>query len=172
MATIRTIRNSILNILNNEQQFEINDNAVREINENPNISDLAKLVINNNNNNHQIHTIIQLRFSDILPYVWARIVNHPNMSDLIAIFSTQMEEQDQQCFTGALSRLISCLSGFYDDVNIQISEKEQINNIIIALRRKYDENEIKSRFIEEMRMRGYTDEVINEHLAESFETTL
>ncbi len=33
-----------------------------------------------------------------------------------------------------MSRLINCLNGFDDLVTIQISDKEQIGNIIIAIR--------------------------------------
>ena len=44
------------------------------------------------------------------------------------------------CFTGRVTRLVNVLSGFYPDINIQISVNEQISNVVQELRRKYDLN--------------------------------
>ena len=37
------------------------------------------------------------------------------------------------CYTGRLSRLVNCLHGFYDDVKVNISDAEEISNIILAI---------------------------------------
>ena len=47
-----------------------------------------------------------------------------------------MNDSVCKCFTGRMSRLINCLNGFDDLVEIKISDKEQIGNIIVTIRNK------------------------------------
>ena len=42
----------------------------------------------------------------------------------------EMQESEYKCFTGRISRLVNCLSGYSDKVEIKISEYEEISNII------------------------------------------
>ena len=42
-----------------------------------------------------------------------------------------------KCFTGRMSRLINCLNGFDELVQINISENEQIGQIIILVREQF-----------------------------------
>jgi hypothetical protein len=41
-----------------------------------------------------------------------------------------------KCFTGRMSRLINCLNGFDNHIIINISDTEQIGNIIILIKNK------------------------------------
>jgi hypothetical protein len=41
-----------------------------------------------------------------------------------------------KCFTGRISRLVNCLNGFNDNIKINISDNEQIGNIIILIKNK------------------------------------
>ena len=43
-----------------------------------------------------------------------------------------------KCFTGRISRLINCLNGFDELVNIKIADNEQISQIIIAIRNELE----------------------------------
>ena len=45
----------------------------------------------------------------------------------------EMLDSECKCFTGRISRLVNCLSGYSDKVVIQISENEEINNIISVI---------------------------------------
>jgi len=47
-----------------------------------------------------------------------------------------MQESECKCFTGRISRLVNCLSGYSDKVKIQISEGEEIGNIISVIMEK------------------------------------
>ena len=70
------------------------------------------------------------------------------------------------CFTGRLTRLLNILSGFYEDITIQISDNEQISNIISTLKQQYYEGE---QFIEEFKKelinRKYSNKIIKEWLS-------
>lgn len=68
-----------------------------------------------------------------------------------------------KCFTGRLSRLVNCLSGYSDKVTIHISSVKEIGNVISVMKFKYSNIEelIKNVNIELIN-RGYTQEVIDE----------
>ncbi len=69
------------------------------------------------------------------------------------------------CFTGRLTRLLNVLVGFYDDIEIQISDSEQITNIITSLQNKIsDNNELKVAIKKELIERQYNETIINEWL--------
>ena len=77
----------------------------------------------------------------------------------------EMTDSICKCFTGRLSRLINCLSGFSDKVSIKISNNEEISNIIIRLKNKItDIDKLKQAIIDEMVERGYDMDTVNEWL--------
>jgi len=45
----------------------------------------------------------------------------------------------RKCFSGRLSRLVNCLNDFDDRVFIKISDKWEILNVIIRIRKTYDD---------------------------------
>ena len=49
-----------------------------------------------------------------------------------------MIESECMCFTGRFNRLISVLVGFYDDVEINISDSSRISGIIISIQKSID----------------------------------
>ena len=72
-----------------------------------------------------------------------------------------MNDSVCKCFTGRLSRLVNCLNGFDERVNIRIDDKSQIANIIIMIKSKYDDIEqIRIESEKELRERGYDEETI------------
>lgn len=80
-------------------------------------------------------------------------------------------------FTGRLTRLLNVLVGFYrrkapcmfpkgngDDIEIQISDSEQITNIILSLQKKYSGDQLRDEFKKELLERQYIETIINEWL--------
>ena len=75
-----------------------------------------------------------------------------------------------KCFTGRISRLVNCLNGFDVNIIINISDSEQIGNIIILIKNqligenKYDleshKNLVKINLLE----KGYELNIIEEWL--------
>ena len=84
---------------------------------------------------------------------------------ILQVMNTEMSDSICKCFTGRLSRLVNCLSGFSDKVNITISNNEEISNIIITLKNKITNiDELKHAITYEMNERGYTQDIIDEWL--------
>jgi len=46
-----------------------------------------------------------------------------------------------KCFTGRLSRLVNCLSGFSNKVTINISSAEKIGNVVSIMKSKFTDIE-------------------------------
>ncbi len=66
------------------------------------------------------------------------------------------------CFTGRMTRLLNVLGGFYDDIELQISDSEQITNIIMSLIKNIsDEKQLKDVIIKELTERQYSKAIIN-----------
>jgi hypothetical protein len=68
------------------------------------------------------------------------------------------------CLTGRLTRLLNTLTGFYDDIELQISDSEQITNIIMSLKNKYIDDELKYQVKKELVERQYSESIIEEWL--------
>jgi hypothetical protein len=76
-----------------------------------------------------------------------------------------MKDSMCKCFTGRLSRLVNCLNGFDERISIKINDKDQILNIIINIRNKYESVEKqKEEVIKELKERGFNEDVINEYI--------
>ena len=76
-----------------------------------------------------------------------------------------MSESICKCFTGRLSRLINTLNGFDERVCIQISNNDQIGNIIVMIIAKNkDKNITEQKAIckQELLSRGYELNIIDE----------
>jgi len=69
----------------------------------------------------------------------------------------ELDESKSRCYVGKLTRLVNCLSGLSDKVNIQISKNEEISNIVIQFK-----SQGKERVISELHERGYTDDEFSE----------
>ena len=125
----------------------------------------------NRNNENTIYTDTQnIHSSSIQKSIKDSIYRSMNSYLQIKIqkrLNEEMQDSECKCFTGRISRLVNCLSGYSDKVCIQISENEEINNIISVIMSK---RELKTIEIlkEEVRLalteRGYADEKIAEWL--------
>jgi hypothetical protein len=116
-----------------------------------------------------IHTMLNITFKELFTAV---VIEMDKLSPDLQIeiqkrLNEEMQESECKCFTGRISRLVNCLSGYSDKVNIQITENEEINNIISVIMSKRGLKTIAI-LKEEMRValteRGYSDEKIAEWL--------
>lgn len=85
-----------------------------------------------------VHSVHLLTYSELLMYVWARIMNHEHKSELIKILGEQILESRDLCFTGRFNRTLSALVGFYPDIIISISDNSRIGAIILKAREAID----------------------------------
>ena len=101
-------------------------------------------------NDPEIHGTFQLTFAELLTAVWSHIFTYPLdvRNEIWKVMDTEMQDAECKCFTGRMSRLVNCLNGFDDRIKIQISDNEQIGNIIAIERNAIERNAIERNAIE------------------------
>src|SRR3989339_1169288 len=118
--------------------------------------------------NKEVHSILNITFEELLVSVYDFIEKNENKEELYKIMNNEISEANCKCFTGRISRLINVLNGYDEHIEIHIADNEQIGNIIILIKNdlgeNYDENEFKGQVREELAMRHYSEDVINEWL--------
>jgi hypothetical protein len=116
-----------------------------------------------------IHTMLNITFKDLFTAV---IIEMDSLSMDLQIeikqrLNEEMQESECKCFTGRISRLVNCLSGYSDKVRIHISESEEIGNIISVIMNKRGMKTIeiiKEEMHVALKERGYDHEKIAEWL--------
>jgi Leucine-rich repeat (LRR) protein len=157
-----SIRNSIYSLLNDKC---LNDNYIEQIL----ISSLqtkTKQLLTEYSNDSTIHSL-NFTFSELLKYVWNRIIKHEHMEELLKILDEEMSNAECKCFTGRISRLVNVLNGYYGDINIKISDNVQIGTVISNIKNKFegtDIEELKEKIRRELINRQISDTVIEEWL--------
>jgi hypothetical protein len=114
-----------------------------------------------------IHSVLNVSFGELLKAVFIEIdtLATENQRSVLEIMNGEMEDSICKCFTGRISRLVNCLSGFSSKVCIQISSNEEISNIIVVLRdRISDIDKLRQAITDEMAERGYDKEKIDQWL--------
>ena len=118
---------------------------------------------------NDIHTMLNITFKELFIAV---VIEMDKLSPDLQIeiqkrLNEEMQESECKCFTGRISRLVNCLSGYSDKVKIQITENEEINNIISVIMSKRELKTIeilKEEVSVALTERGYADEKIAEWL--------
>ena len=109
--------------------------------------------------------MLNITFSEMMVVVWNRIISLDSRDDIKKTLNTEILDAECRCFTGRISRLVNCLAG-YDDLVVEIADKEQIGIIIEITRKSLGENytvdEHRRISTLELVERGYTQEVIDE----------
>ena len=72
-------------------------------------------------------------FEDVLIKVISRIIAYKDPDELFRILNIQMKEAECMCLTGRISRLISVLDGFFEDIRIEILSSEVISSLILQV---------------------------------------
>ena len=122
-----------------------------------------------------VHSMLHITFKELFV---ALVIEMDNLSQDIQIeiqkrMNEEMLDSECKCFTGRISRLVNCLSGYSDKVIIQISEKEEISNIISTIMRKREAKTIetlKEEIHTALKERGYGDKIIYEWLVYIYQT--
>jgi hypothetical protein len=126
--------------------------------------------------NPEVHGTFHLTFAELLVAVWSHIFTYPlvTQNEIWKVMDTEMQDAECKCFTGRMSRLVNCLNGFDDRIKIQISDNEQIGNIVAIERNRLfamgepdiTESELisllKTNVALALKERAYSDAVIQE----------
>jgi hypothetical protein len=73
-----------------------------------------------------------LNMSDILVLVWEYICQSEHRDELEKRLLQELEEMDETCSTGHLSRILNILSGYFKDNTVKITFKDQLRSNIFA----------------------------------------
>jgi Leucine-rich repeat (LRR) protein len=109
-------------------------------------------------------------FKELLLVVLTIIETKENKKDIYEILNEEMNDAECKCLTGRISRLINVLNGQDERVTINISDKEQIGNIIVLIKNtldtanKYTVEKHKELSTKELQERGFPKEVIDEYV--------
>ncbi len=94
------------------------------------------------------------------------IFQHKDKDQIKSILNEEMKDSLCKCFTGRLSRLVNCLNGFDNRISVKTSDSDEISNIVILVRNKYDNYEDQVKYVTlELKERGYEDNVISEWIS-------
>ena len=161
-----SFRTSLNNILKDKQLLDL-QTIKQQILENDVLLEQTKREILNYCDNSMEHTSFLITYSDLLIYVWSRITFNPNKNEILAVLNQEISDGLCMCFTSRLTRLLNTLVGFYNDIELQISDSEQITNIIMALKNKFPDNQeqLRDAVRKELLDRQYSETIINEWLA-------
>jgi len=132
---------------------------------NSTITEEVKNILKSYSSFDHIHSRLNLTFAEVLLPILDYINNHEDKEELTKILEEEMKASVGKCVQGRLSRLINVLSGYHEAININISDNEQIGNIVIKLKEKYTNkelNEFLEIFVNELKEREYDEDVIKE----------
>ena len=116
-----------------------------------------------------VHTMLDITFKELFIAI---VIEMEKLSldlqkEIKQRLNEEMQESECKCFTGRISRLVNCLSGYSDKVKIQISESEEIGNIISVIMEKRGiktTETLKEEVSVALKERGYEETKINEWL--------
>jgi Leucine-rich repeat (LRR) protein len=136
------------------------------------LNDETKQLLFEYSENSDIHSRFGISFSELLLNVFSLIEghqeHHENKEVIYSVVNQEMADAQCKCFTGRISRLVNCLNGFDPNIIIQISNSEQIGNIIGLIQRQleatgtYSIQNHQDLVRKELLERGYDDPVIND----------
>jgi len=158
-----SFRYSLNNLLKDEKVLSF-ETVIDQIKKTKFISDFNKDLVDQYCKELSRHGVYLITYQELLCNVWSRIQKNKNRDDLIKIYNDELDDGFQMCFTGRLTRLLNVLAGYYEDIEIQIGDNEQISNIIISLQKKYEGIELKKFVIKELEERDYPRSVIDQWL--------
>ena len=114
----------------------------------------------------EVHTMLDITFKELFIAILIEMdkLSRDIQKEIRQRLNEEMQESECKCFTGRISRLVNCLSGYSDKVKIQISESEEIGNIISVIMEKRElktTETLKEEVNVALKERGYEETTIN-----------
>jgi len=156
-----SFKETVLRLSNKKPKLNI-DQTVEEILMSSLLDDSKSSIIDYCSSK-DIHSELNMTYSELLVLVWDRIRNHCYGKEILKVLDTELTDSECKCFTGRITRLVNCLNGFDTDVIINISDNEQLSNLMVLINNRYkDVNDKKQELIKAMKERGFSQEKIDE----------
>ena len=111
---------------------------------------------------------LDITFNELLIAVFNRIEINEHKDEIKKVLNIEMDDSICKCFTGRISRLVNCLNGFDELIDIKIAENEQIAQIIDVERRKLENDNKYDLYVHKQNVKNrlielkYENNVINE----------
>ena len=163
----KCVKNSIINITS--RKIDIDEDKIMDSIYNDHILTIkTKQLLVDFSDSNDYHSVLLITFKELLLHVWCLIETHEYKNEIKQILNTEIEDAECKCFTGRLTRLLNCLNGFSELVEIKIADAQQIGIIILLIKNnlmsteEYTPEKHKKLVIEELKSRGFQDDVINE----------
>jgi Leucine-rich repeat (LRR) protein len=89
--------------------------------------------------NTETHCVLYVTFGELFQKVWNRIAtesDNEKKAELLKRLREEITDARDKCFMGQVTRLLNVLSGFYDDIFLEINEAEQIYAKVQANQRR------------------------------------
>lgn len=77
-------------------------------------------------NTSSVHSLLKLTFRELFYIYYNHIYDKEYKDEALTILDSELMEMRYICFTGRVSRLVNTLSGLDENINVGISETEQI----------------------------------------------
>ncbi len=161
----KSISESIQNIITEKPDISFEEMFIEILGTHILTNDVKNMLLEFSNST-DIHMAIGITFKELLLSVWSVIRKHSERDNILEVLNCEMTDSICKCFTGRISRLINCLNGFDDRINIAIPDSIQIGNLIIIIGQKLENNgeytveKHKQMVYEELSERGFTDDII------------
>ena len=128
----KSLSDSIYKIMQDKLNID-EDDTINEIVDDKVLKKLTKKSLIDYSEIKDIHTKLNVTFKEVLLNVWNIIRAHENSKEIKRILNEEMKASLCKCFTGRLARLVNSLNGFDERVQIQISDNQELANIIILI---------------------------------------
>jgi hypothetical protein len=114
---------------------------------------------------NEIHSVLNVSYKDVAERVIGWLDTQPVeiWNEVIKILDSEILASKGKCFTGRLSRLVSCLDGFHPGVRVKIATSDQISNRVLTTIKKCKEENLNY----EKSVEKITQELIELELEES-----
>lgn len=133
-----SIKNSVNNLLDIKPTIENFEKLTNLIVNDNILSDTTKRLLLEYANLKDIYIALNITFEELLLCVFDRIERNDFKDEIKKVLNTEIEDPICKCFTGRISRLVNCLNGFDPLININISDTDQISEIIIQTKSKLE----------------------------------
>ena len=172
------------NVHNHNIQECIRKSISNLINIPPTIQSLSDYIVNNTILTEQskqllfeyiedktVHSTLLITFEELLLHTMSVINKDKHADEILKIMNIELNDSLCKCYTGRMSRIINCLNGFSDLVQVQISESEQIGQIISIVKDmlidkdEYTVEKHKELSRTELVNRGYSNDTIETWIA-------
>ena len=160
-----SLKNSIIRLINISPVYKFTEITYMILNDII-LTEETKRYILDYCKDDSVHLLLNLTFREILEAVWNRILSFEISisNEIKKTLNIEMKDAQTKCFTGRISRLVNCLSGFDELVVINISDSEQIGLIIALTKNRlpiYTIDDHKKLVTLELQERGYSQNIID-----------